>query len=209
MWHVSQNITPFSSSYSSHGHFVFLCGKNICFCWVSYFLFLVWISSAAAGPSNIISFPVWSSRLREAKSPKNEIWRPIRNASKILRLGQTFLETHEFQGTMLYPALQVTCSAWSTLLFVCVHKLNNNKEDTYLNCGKFPSSRWKNVNDGFINSWSLDSSKMLVISYQSWKFLIETNKNLPSKKEMRGSEGHCKYSGLPSSLPMYVKVYMS
>ena len=105
--------------------------------------------------------------------------------------------------------LQVACWGWSTLLFVCVHKLNNNKENTYLNCGKFPSSRGKNVNDGFINSWSLDSSKMLVISYQSWKFLIETNKNLPSKKEMRGAAGHCKYSGLPSSLPMYVKVYMS
>ena len=29
--------------------------------------------------------------------------------------------------------LQVACSAWSTLLFVCVHKLNNNKENTYLN----------------------------------------------------------------------------
>ena len=86
--------------------------------------------------------------------------------------------------------LQVARSAWSTLLFVCVHKLNNNnKENTYLNCGKLPSSRGKNVNDGFINSWSLDSSKMLVISYQSWKFLIQTNKNLPSKKEMREAAG--------------------
>ena len=186
LWHVSQNITPFSTSYSTHGYFVFLCGRNICFRWVSYFLFLVWISSAAAGPSNIISFPVWSSRLREAKSPKNEIWRPIRNASKILRLGQNFLEAHKFWGTKLHP---YKCSAWSMLLFVCVHKLNNKKKDTYLNCGKFASSSGKNVNDGFINSWSLDSSKMLVISYQSWKFLIQTNKNLPSKKEMRGAAG--------------------
>lgn len=40
----------------------------------------------------------------------------------------------------------------------------------YLDCGKFFPGRGKYMNDRFINGGSLDTSKLFVISHQSWKF---------------------------------------
>ena len=52
---------------------------------------------------SIFQIQIWDSKVQ--KSPKTRLLRPIKNASKILRLGQNqFSETHVFQGTILHPS---------------------------------------------------------------------------------------------------------
>ena len=96
-------VTPLAKHYTFFlvilYHFAFHYGRSKLFRCISYFLYLFWISSTAAGPSILFLCEVQDSQKQNL--PKNKTWRLVRNASEFLTLGQNFLETDEFWGAIL------------------------------------------------------------------------------------------------------------